>query len=156
MNVVGQVAVIAAVAFAASGATALIRGAPVRQVFCDAAKLKPDEVCLSKVIGEWKGGVVWVDARPRKEWLVDGVKGSSRLRLTLSTMPIARQVNQTEVPPMLTRGRGCPVTGTRLTATAMLIMAWRTSMRLSPTATSDPKGLSQRCAIRTARSRRMR
>ena len=76
MNVVGQVAVIAAVAFAASGATALIRGAPVRQVFCDAAKLKPDEVCLSKVIGEWKGAVVWVDARPRKDWLVDGVKGS--------------------------------------------------------------------------------
>lgn len=76
MNVLGQVAVIAGVAVVASGSTFLVRGGPVRQVFCDPAKLKADEVCLSKVMGEWKGAVVWVDARSRKDWLLDGVRGS--------------------------------------------------------------------------------
>ena len=45
-------------------------------------------------------------------------------------IPREMQVNQMEVPPMLSNGSVCPVTGNRFTATAMLISAWNS--RLNP------------------------
>jgi len=74
MNFPGQIAVIAAAALAAAGGTYLIKGSPVRQLFCDTATLKPDEVCLQQILAGT--AVLWVDARPRAEWLKNGVEGS--------------------------------------------------------------------------------
>jgi hypothetical protein len=74
MNFSGQIAVIATVALAASGGTYLIKGPPVRLLFCDVATLKPDEVCLQQIPAG--AAVLWVDARPRKDWVKNGVEGS--------------------------------------------------------------------------------
>lgn len=61
---------------AALGATTvwLVQGPPERGVFCDASKLKPDEVCLDQL----ESGIplLWVDARSRNEWRSDGLPGS--------------------------------------------------------------------------------
>lgn len=75
MNAVLQTAIIAAVALAAAGGTWAIKGTPVRTTFCDPATLKPDEICLSMIPEGTE--VVWVDARPRKEWEKNGVTGSA-------------------------------------------------------------------------------
>ena len=72
MNAIGQLAVVAAISFAAAGATYLVRGGPARQLVCDRADLKPDEVCLEDV----REPVVWIDARSRKAWEKDGLAGS--------------------------------------------------------------------------------
>lgn len=74
MNALGQLLVISAVAFAAAGATYLIKGPPQRALACDPAKLKPDEVCLEQIPAD--ANVLWVDARPRDEWLRNGLEGS--------------------------------------------------------------------------------
>ncbi len=74
MNFPGQITVIAVAALAAAGATYLIKGPPVRQLFCDTATLKPDEICLQQIPAGT--AVLWVDARPRTEWLKNGVEGS--------------------------------------------------------------------------------
>ena len=47
--------------------------------------------------------------------------------LTLSKIPIAKKVIQMEVPPVLTNGSGCPVTGINWTATAIFVKAWKTT-----------------------------
>lgn len=38
------------------------------RLICDPAKLPEGQVCLDKVINEWDGDVVWVDARTEAEW----------------------------------------------------------------------------------------
>jgi rhodanese-related sulfurtransferase len=76
MKALVQLAVVLAVAFAAAGITYAIKGPPDRAVRCDPSSLQPDEVCLDRVMGEWNGRVLWVDARSRKEWERDGVPGS--------------------------------------------------------------------------------
>lgn len=43
-------------------------GAPERGALCDPAELASGEVCLETVLNEWKGDVVWVDARSEEEW----------------------------------------------------------------------------------------
>lgn len=63
-------------ALAGAGVTYFIRGAPERRVPCLQAELKPDEVCLDRVMREWQGGVLWVDARSRAEWQREAVTGS--------------------------------------------------------------------------------
>jgi rhodanese-related sulfurtransferase len=63
-------------ACAAAGTTYWIKGPPNRSVACDPALLKAGEVCLSRVIDDWQGKVIWVDARPRVDWQRDGVAGS--------------------------------------------------------------------------------
>jgi rhodanese-related sulfurtransferase len=74
MNALAQAACIAAVALAAAGGTWLVKGPPGRQLHCDPAVLKPDEVCLDSIpAGD---GVVWVDARSRADWEKNGVPGS--------------------------------------------------------------------------------
>ena len=76
MNTLVRMAGILALALAGAGVTYLVRGAPDRSVPCDPATLKPDEVCLARVVGEWQGEVLWVDARSRAEWQRKAVAGS--------------------------------------------------------------------------------
>lgn len=67
---------IAAVAGAAALITYQIKGVPDRTIVCDAAIIKPEEICLATVIGEWQSDVVWIDARRRTDWKKDGLPGS--------------------------------------------------------------------------------
>lgn len=72
-----QLMAVMGVSIAAAAVTFRICGPPDRRVPCDARELKnPDEVCLDRVTGEWRGEVLWVDARSRAEWRRDGVPGS--------------------------------------------------------------------------------
>lgn len=72
MNALVQLAVVTVISMAAAGATYLIKGPPVRVLVCNPADLKPDEICLQQVVEP----VVWIDARPRKDWEATGVPGS--------------------------------------------------------------------------------
>ena len=58
---------------------------------------------------------------------------------TLKIIPMERQVNMKLVPPMLTSGRVTPVTGNRLTVTAIFTIACIASVKLSPNARNAPK-----------------
>lgn len=60
----------------AAGVTYWVQGPPDRSVPCDPALLPADEVCLARVLGEWGGDVLWVDARTRAEWERDSLEGS--------------------------------------------------------------------------------
>ncbi|MCX6866165.1 MAG: rhodanese-like domain-containing protein [Verrucomicrobia bacterium] len=74
MNPWGQLAVIAAVSLLAAGGTFWIKGPPNRLFRCDPASLKQDEVCLETIPAG--ADVLWVDARPRRDWEKSGVPGS--------------------------------------------------------------------------------
>lgn len=74
MSAFRQLAVITTIALAAAGATWLVKGPPLRQLYCDPATLKPDEVCLQQI--PENAEVVWVDARSRADWIRNGVPGS--------------------------------------------------------------------------------
>lgn len=76
MNAAAQLAVLAAVSLTASAICYRIVGPPERKVGCDPSTLKPREICLDEVMSRWQGRVLWVDARPRREWERDGVPGS--------------------------------------------------------------------------------
>jgi rhodanese-related sulfurtransferase len=86
-----QLAAVIGISCAAGSATYLIRGAPDRRVPCDANALGADEVCLGRVTGEWRGEVLWVDARSRADWRRDGVPGS-----VLFNIDPAEDMNQIE------------------------------------------------------------
>lgn len=72
MNAVAELAVVVALSALGAGGTYFIKGAPARMVVCDPATLKPGEICLQQVVEP----VVWVDARPRKDWEKNGIAGS--------------------------------------------------------------------------------
>jgi rhodanese-related sulfurtransferase len=74
MNSVAQLLVVVGLSAAGAGGTYLVKGAPVRTVavVCDPKTLKPDEVCIDQVTGP----VLWIDARPRADWLKNGLTGS--------------------------------------------------------------------------------
>lgn len=74
MNPFAQLASITTISLAAAGGTWLLKGPPERLLHCDPATLKSDEVCLESVPAGMD--VVWVDARPRKDWEENGVPGS--------------------------------------------------------------------------------
>lgn len=76
MNPLVQVSAVVVIALGAALATYWVKGPPDRAVACDPAKLQSDEVCLERVLGEWKGRVLWIDARPRGEWERNGMTGS--------------------------------------------------------------------------------
>lgn len=74
MNAAGQ---LAAILFAVAGAAAgtyLIKGPPVRALVCNPGDLKPGEICLQQIPTD--GKILWVDARPRKDWEKNGLPGS--------------------------------------------------------------------------------
>src|SRR3984893_10714360 len=58
---------------------------------------------------------------------------------TLRMIPIARQVNKKELPPILTSGKVTPVTGNKFTFTAIFTSAWITKVKLNPNARKAPK-----------------
>ncbi len=47
--------------------TYLVHGEYDRSVPCDASKLEAHEVCLARVMDDWGGDVIWVDARADEE-----------------------------------------------------------------------------------------
>ena len=53
-----------------------IIGGPDRSVICDQDSLPEYVVCLSTVRELNADEILWVDARPRKQWEADGVDGS--------------------------------------------------------------------------------
>lgn len=74
MKAIGQCCAIAAIALIASAATWWMTGPPQRVLPCDRSQLKPDEICVADVPKDQS--VLWVDARSRKQWQADGMKGS--------------------------------------------------------------------------------
>lgn len=54
--------------------TLWIKGKPVRSHQCVPELLKADEICLDQALSA--GAWVWVDARPRVDWVKSGVPGS--------------------------------------------------------------------------------
>lgn len=74
MNAAAQLGVIALVSLAAAAGTWLVKGPPQepKAFVCDPAKLDEGEICLAEVAEN----VLWVDARPRAEWEINGLKGS--------------------------------------------------------------------------------
>ncbi len=73
MKAWAQLAAVLALTAAAAGTTYWVKGPPQRAPRCEAAKLQADEVCLQRVMDEWQGKVLWVDARPRGDWARDGM-----------------------------------------------------------------------------------
>ena len=71
-----QLLLIAGLVTAAFLATLMMKGTPDRTVPCDAAILKPGEICLETVLKDWRADVVWIDARRRVDWENDGMNGS--------------------------------------------------------------------------------
>jgi len=72
-----RIAVIVGLAGVGAGLTWWIKGPPDRGVPCDPAILKPDQICLSRVMAEWRDQVLWVDARSRAEWRRETVAGAA-------------------------------------------------------------------------------
>ncbi|MGC4015922.1 MAG: rhodanese-like domain-containing protein [Luteolibacter sp.] len=76
MNPVLQAALIAGISTLAAVTNLRISGPPTRDVPCRQEELKPHEICLVTVKERWQGKVLWIDARPRREWEIDGLPGS--------------------------------------------------------------------------------
>ena len=76
MNALAQFATVAGLSLAAAGATWLAKGRPSvpepKVVVCDSSLTRNDEICLADVPGD----VLWIDARPRTEWMENGLEGS--------------------------------------------------------------------------------
>ena len=72
--------------------------------------------------------------------------------LMLRITPMYTQLMMVDVPPRLTSGSGCPVTGASPTATHMLNSACVTSSKARPMARKAGKLFSQRLAIRPVRN----
>lgn len=68
-----QALVIVALSTAAAGLTWHFQGGPDRSVPCSADLLKVGEICLANVPTE---GVIWVDARPRKQFEAGTLPGA--------------------------------------------------------------------------------
>ena len=60
-----------------------------------------------------------------------------------------------DVPPILIRGKGCPVTGNKFTPTPILIRDGKTIKKLKPKTTYDPNKLSVLFTIRVDLKNRM-
>ncbi len=68
--------VVVGLSLLATFATYLIVGPPDRSVPCDPGELEEWFVCLADV-RQWEAGdIVWVDARPKEDWEVNGVEGA--------------------------------------------------------------------------------
>jgi rhodanese-related sulfurtransferase len=76
MKTLGQAAILCALTGVAGLATWKVKGTPDRTIPCEISQLKEGEICLSTVMSEWQNNVVWVDARLRSEWEVNGLPGS--------------------------------------------------------------------------------
>ena len=70
-------------------------------------------------------------------------------------MPRETQVNNMDVPPILINGRGCPVTGRRLTPTPIFIKDWKMSIKLNPKTKCEANLLSTLFIILIALKKRI-
>jgi len=77
-------------------------------------------------------------------------------RETESRMPTAARLTTSEVPPELMKGSVIPVTGMRLTTTAMFRKAWTHRTTVTPAARSIPKRSGACVATRSPRYPRRR
>lgn len=82
MNAPVQLIAVGCIALFGAAGTYWVKGPPVRKLACDVATLKPDEVCLQQIPADAK--ILWVDARSRKEWKANGLKGSVLFNLDQS------------------------------------------------------------------------
>jgi rhodanese-related sulfurtransferase len=74
MNSATQLVAVGSISLLAAGGTFWVKGPPLRTLACDVTSLKPDEVCFQQIPADAK--VLWVDARSRKDWKKNGLKGS--------------------------------------------------------------------------------
>ncbi|MEZ7955738.1 MAG: rhodanese-like domain-containing protein [Rubritalea sp.] len=79
MTWIKQSLIFAGIAVLCALGTYLIHGEYDRRVPCVQSELEEHEVCLSTVLDDWAGNVVWVDARAEEEKLV---KLTSALEIT--------------------------------------------------------------------------
>jgi hypothetical protein len=79
MDWLKQSFVYAGIAVLCALATYLVHGEYDRRVPCVQSEMEEHEVCLSTVMDEWEGKVVWVDARALEE---KEIKLSSALEIT--------------------------------------------------------------------------
>ncbi len=79
MSWIKQSLVFAGIALLCALGTYLINGEYDRRVLCVQSELVENEVCLSTVLDDWAGNVVWVDARAEEEKVV---KLTSALEIT--------------------------------------------------------------------------
>ena len=63
---------------------------------------------------------------------------------TLNIIPIAKHVKIKLVPPMLTNGKVTPVTGNKLTVTAIFATACMANVKLRPNAKNAPNAKGHR------------
>lgn len=77
------------------------------------------------------------------------------LHVTLKIMPRIKPVAINEVPPMLTKGRGCPVTGSKPMETPMLTMACSMMRKPNPNAINAPKVRGRLLTMRMTRVNKM-
>lgn len=68
MRWIYQTLILVLISALAAGALYLIVGPPDRSVPCVQADMKEDQVCLTTVMDEWKGDVLWIDARSGREF----------------------------------------------------------------------------------------
>ena len=73
------------------------------------------------------------------------------LRVTLNIIPKMSPVAINEVPPMLTIGNGCPVTGNNPMETPILIIACKMTRKPNPKAINAPKVSGRLITIRNTR-----
>jgi len=100
MQAIRQLLVILAATAVAALVTWRVHGPPQRVPVCDPAMLQPDEVCAADV----PPGVLWVDARPRADWIRTGMPGSILWNLNpaedaqqLEAEAVGRILNHAEV-----------------------------------------------------------
>jgi rhodanese-related sulfurtransferase len=74
MKALRELLAISSIALAAAGGTLWLKGPPQRRLACEPSTLKPGEVCLEQISTTEK--ILWVDARPRKDWGKNGLPGA--------------------------------------------------------------------------------
>ena len=77
------------------------------------------------------------------------------LRVTLNIIPKITPVAISEVPPILTIGSGCPVTGNNPIETPILIIACKMTKKPNPKAISAPKVSGRLMTMRNTRVKRI-
>src|SRR5262249_21806441 len=75
---------------------------------------------------------------------------------TLNMMPIAKQVNRNELPPILINGSVTPVTGNKFTLTAIFAIAWMARVKLKPKARNAPNAKGHFLKMRMLLKRKIR
>lgn len=98
-----QSLVFAGIAFLCALGTYLVHGEYDRRVPCEKSELADHEICLSTVLDEWAGDVVWVDARAEIE---KEVKLTSAKALEISEAKTDEELGSEQVVMTLFTAKG--------------------------------------------------